>query len=150
MSALTRNNEVFAQALFAGDSQRQAYYKAYPKSKEWSAANVDSKACVLANSQKIQARLYELQGKAEKQAVLDKVGIIQEFEVIAQSRTEKTRDRLRALEDLAKCYGMFIEKHEATVNAVNLSAYSDEELQGIINAINTNTDNSRTGESSET
>jgi len=60
---LTKQEEKFAQGLFLGDSQRTAYRNAFKQSKRWKDKTVDEKACRLAKTGKVKARLEVLRGK---------------------------------------------------------------------------------------
>ena len=56
---LTIKQEKFAQGLFAGLSQREAYKQAY-NCKNWTDKSIDEKACTLAKDVKIMSRLGKL------------------------------------------------------------------------------------------
>lgn len=58
---LTDKQELYIQNLIKGLSQRQAYREAYPKSKNWKDATVDSRASKLFKSYKVFTRYQELQ-----------------------------------------------------------------------------------------
>jgi hypothetical protein len=60
MAALDKQKEEYVQGLYEGFSQRQAYLRAFPQSHRWKDGTVDSKACILAKSEKIQERLTEI------------------------------------------------------------------------------------------
>lgn len=81
--SLTDKQEAFVQALVRGLSQREAYYEAYPKSKQWKEASVDSKACLLAQNVKVMSRLNELTVKvrasAEKKAIVTTEQVLQQL-----------------------------------------------------------------------
>ena len=68
---LTPKQEKFVLNLFSGMSQRESYIKAGYSDKT-ALASIDSKACELAKTGKIQGRLSELQAKAESEAILTK------------------------------------------------------------------------------
>ena len=69
---LTPKQERFALFLFQGLSQRDAYVKA-GYSPTQSPDALDSHACVLANDERILARLAEFQAKAKSAAIADEV-----------------------------------------------------------------------------
>lgn len=58
---LTDKQELFLQYLIQGLSQRQAYRKAYPKSKNWKDSTVDARASKLFNTYKVFTRYQDLQ-----------------------------------------------------------------------------------------
>lgn len=64
MGRLTQKQETFTQNLFKGMSQRDAWIQA-GYSSSYASAIIDTNACKLANSNKIQLRWGELQKKAE-------------------------------------------------------------------------------------
>ena len=67
--SLTDKQETFVQALKRGLSQREAYYEAYPRSRNWKPSTVDSKASHLFNDNgKIVARWHELTDKVRASA----------------------------------------------------------------------------------
>ena len=64
MDSLTDMQEKFVQELIRTDNQRAAYREAYPNSKKWKDASVDSKASTLINkNEKVKSRYNELKGK---------------------------------------------------------------------------------------
>ena len=58
--SLTAKEEKYVQGLVAGLSQRQAYLKAYPNSKEWKDRTVDSRASELLKKSNVLGRYNEL------------------------------------------------------------------------------------------
>lgn len=82
--SLTDNQEAFVQALKRGLSQREAYYEAYPNSRNWKPSTVDSKASNLFNKNgKVVARWHELTDKvrasAEKKLIVDTDRLLQQL-----------------------------------------------------------------------
>lgn len=63
---LTDKQEKFVEGILEGKTQRQAYYAAYPKSRNWLDNTVDSRACVLMQNKKVIKRLHELGWKDTK------------------------------------------------------------------------------------
>jgi len=63
---LTDKQEKYIQERVRGETQRQAYYIAYPRSKNWKPETVDNKAYVLEKKGEVKARLQELKKKASK------------------------------------------------------------------------------------
>jgi len=119
-TGLTSNQEKFVQALLKGKTQRQAYYEAFPKSKNWLEANVDSKACNLAKNDKVQARLNDLRGKIvekqEKDAIYDAKQLMEFWTSILSSDEHNLQNRIKASELLAKAQGVFVEKRETKIS----------------------------------
>lgn len=66
---LTVKQEKFAQGLFAGMSQREAYKEAYDTSK-MTDKSIDEKACVLANGVKVRSRIDELTSELKERNMI--------------------------------------------------------------------------------
>jgi len=60
---LTKPQETFIQELLKGNTQRQAYLKAYPSKKKWKENSVDSAASTLLRNEKVKQRYEELLNK---------------------------------------------------------------------------------------
>lgn len=100
--SLTAKREKFIQEIVKGKSQREAYRTAYPKSRNWKDASVDSAASNMLRINKVSIRLQELQGRvqaaAEEKCVMTAVEVLQELSKIAKAdikdflefETEKT------------------------------------------------------------
>lgn len=73
---LSAQQELYCQKRAEGLSQRQAYLAAYPRSKKWKAATIDSAACNLEKSPKVFARLKRLQEEAAKRAIVTRKEIL--------------------------------------------------------------------------
>lgn len=59
-TSLTPKQEKFVDGIMQGKTQRQAYYEAYPRSKNWKDYAVDVAACNLMHNNKVLLRLKEL------------------------------------------------------------------------------------------
>lgn len=57
---LTKAQEIFVQELLKGNTQRQAYLKAYPYKKNWKVSSLDSNASTLFKQEKVRQRYDEL------------------------------------------------------------------------------------------
>ena len=57
---LTKAQEIFVQELLKGNTQRQAYIKAYPSKKNWKENSLDSSASTLFKNPKVRERYDEL------------------------------------------------------------------------------------------
>lgn len=82
---LTIKQEKYAQGLWAGLSQREAYRQAFPTSKNWKDETVDSKACILAKDEKVMARLAELTNKLTERSLITVEQIVNQLGKIAFS-----------------------------------------------------------------
>lgn len=72
-AGLTAAQEMFAARLAAGDTQRQAYYKAFPNSRKWKDSTVDSKASTLFSTGKVKERYEELTQQVIKKVQDDSI-----------------------------------------------------------------------------
>jgi len=79
---LTIKQEKFAQGLFAGLSQREAYQKAF-NTKNMTDKTVDEAACRLANDCKITARLDELTDELKERNMATVERVLEELSHIA-------------------------------------------------------------------
>ena len=60
---LTKAQEIFVQELLKGNTQRQAYLKAYPSKKNWKESSLDSNASTLFKQERVRQRYDELLNK---------------------------------------------------------------------------------------
>lgn len=121
---LTRQQSDFITNLVQGDSQRQAYQKAYPKNKG-SDKTIDQKARELFNMGKVRARyeegMAEVAQRWEEKAIVTREEIIEGFAMMAfpdryGSEEVANQVRIKALELLGKHLGIFTEKISMTVD----------------------------------
>lgn len=150
---MTKNEEQFVMYLLEGLSQRQAYLKAFPHSAKWKPGTVDTKACILYNSSKIQERLEVVRNRLVKE--LEDEGVITVKEILRDLAEVKdvcmarktapvalngTVDECKlfnaagankALELLGKHLGMFDKREEDADTLAKL----DKILEGIENAV---------------
>lgn len=112
-------HEKFVQNLIRGMSQRQAYLDAFPSSKKWKEATVDSRACELAKNSKVMGRLAELQAQSASKAILSREERMMILSDIATNIEEPSKPRMQAIDLLNKMTGEYIEKRqvEAVVDA---------------------------------
>lgn len=82
---LTPKQELFTRNLFKGMTQREAWIQAGYSSK-YPLADIDTHACHLANKDKIQTRLTELNAKLEDAAIMDKQELLKTHTEIARGR----------------------------------------------------------------
>jgi hypothetical protein len=112
-----RSIERYCQNRIAGDSQRQAYRKAFPQSRKWKDATVDNKAYALEKSDEVKARLAELQKEAdalaEKEAEKACLTRVQKRQILARLATEpnaSAQDICKAIDLDNKMQGEYVEK----------------------------------------
>lgn len=80
MSKLTTKQELFVQNLVAGQSQRQAYRKAFPSAEKWKDNAVDSAASRLLQNSKVLARYRELIKQFSNMALWSREQAFKEYE----------------------------------------------------------------------
>lgn len=127
-------HEKFAQELALGTTQRKAYRVAFPSSLKWKDETVDSKASALAKSDKVLARLKELQEETAKATILTAQerleflsGIVtdinQEKLVIETENGEKKifeipanlEKKMKAIDLMNKMQGEYVTKVEGSI-----------------------------------
>lgn len=132
---LTEKQEKFAQAIMQGKTQRQAYYEAYPNSKEWKPEVVDSKASTTANNGKVLERLEYLRQEAAIENKVTRKDLIEQLKTMgfADIDIESIRpsDKIKALEVIAKILGYDKPDTEINITINPESCLSTEELKAL-------------------
>ncbi len=64
---LTKPQEIFIQELLKGNTQRQAYLKAYPSRKKWKENSIDAAASTLFKNDKVRKRYEQLLNKMREE-----------------------------------------------------------------------------------
>lgn len=80
---LTPQQEKFALAIAAGNSQADAYREAYPRSKKWKAESVHEKASTLMANVKVRSRVDDLRKKVEEHTLVHAAKVIGEISRLA-------------------------------------------------------------------
>ena len=153
---LNAKQEMFVQNLVKGMSQREAYKKAYNATYDPKA--IDSKACNLFNSDKIQARYKELMEEIKDQSIMTAIerrkwltDVIngKELETVeitlpdgqkelVGSKEADLNTKMKAMDMLNKMDGEYITNHKISgdkdnpVNIVDLSHLSTEEIRELL------------------
>lgn len=153
---LNAKQEMFVQNLVKGMSQREAYKKAYNATYNVNA--IDSKACNLFNSDKIQARYKELMKEIKDQSIMTAIerrkwltDVIngKELETVeitlpdgqkelVGSKEADLNTKMKAMDMLNKMDGEYITNHKISgdkdnpVNIVDLSHLSTEEIRELL------------------
>lgn len=146
---LNAKQEKFIQNIVKGMSQREAYKDAYKAT--YADKDIDSKACNLFNSDKVQARYKELIKKLEDEAIMtaeermkwltEVVKDIQREEanikmpdgeeILIGMKNADLNTKIKAIDTLNKMSGVYVTKLEGNVNvsyeeAIKEVADSDE------------------------
>lgn len=109
-------HEIFAQEVAKGMSQRRAYRVAFPKSVKWKDETVDSKASVLANTDKVLERINEIREKASSEAIKTAIERKAWLSAIIDNEAADISSRLKACDLLNKMDGEYTTKIEADVS----------------------------------
>ena len=128
---LTRQQEMFVQAIMAGHGQSEAYKIAYPKANNWTPQAVATEAYRMMKKPQIAARIEELQSNYQKHlefsAIYDRDQLLYDFLYLKERSEESIED-----------YGVRQANSNAYVNALKnigeiLSLYPDKKVD--LNAI---------------
>lgn len=135
LDRLTQQQEAFVAALVSGKSQREAYFEAYPKSRNWKPESVDSKACTLFKKDKVRARydqlIREYQDKLRLEAFYDRDQAINDLLWLKEEARDTIQENglrqasaqaylncIKELGNLIDLYPNKVNKTELTVDAV--------------------------------
>lgn len=124
--------ETFSQALVAGDSQRIAYKKAYPKAEKWKDATVDNNAYNLAKKSEILARCNELKEAAAAGAVLTRKEKRELLAEMARNEELLPADRQRAIDLDNKMEDEYTNKVELSGGVNPFAGLTTEELKKLV------------------
>lgn len=135
---LTVAREKFVAAIIEGKSQRQAYYEAYPGSRNWKPENVDSKASTLAKDAKVSARINELRAKIEAETIKKNVWNRQKAQETLMWLIETAKNQVEQYEELSSpvVSGIMGAVKELNEIAGIKTEKTDQEDNGLIGAIN--------------
>lgn len=108
--------EIFAQAIVDGKTQADAYRAAFPASLKWKADYVYIKASEMAKDQKVLLRVQELRKQMESKELWSRERSISILSEIAESKLEKSKDRITAVDKLNGMFGYNVLKidHSST------------------------------------
>ena len=108
-SRLTAGQEKFCQEIAKGETQRQAYYTAYTRSKKWKPEVVDAKASELRKNGKVLVRLKELSAKTEIQNDITRNDLVEQLKKIGFANIDisnlKVSEKIKAIEVMSKILG---------------------------------------------
>ena len=93
---LTRQQELFVQAIIAGHGQSEAYKIAYPKANNWTPGAVSTEAYRMMKKPQIAARIEELQSNYQKHlefsAIYDRDQLLWDFYYLKEKAEESIDD----------------------------------------------------------
>ena len=125
---LNAKQEKFVQNLIKGMSQREAYKDAY--NAKYKDEAIDSKACVLFNTEKVQERYNELLDKAADKAIMSAKQRMKWLSDVVNGNVKHTSydgngnayeneayisDKLKAIDTLNKMTGVYTTKIEGNI-----------------------------------
>ena len=136
MGALkNERHEKYCRELMNGASQRKAYRAAFPNSEKWKDSTVDAKASALAKSDKVLARLQELQEEATSKAVKTATERKEWLSKVMDNDEEEMQHRLKACDMLNKMDGSYTDKVQINGNVNNpMAGLTTEELKKLIDS----------------
>ena len=126
-------HEKYAQGLANGLSQRNAYKAAFPKSVNWKDTTVDKRASELYNTGAVLGRYKELCEQSTSKAILTATQRKEWLTGVILNETEKTQDKLKAVDILNRMDGEYIDKVVVDGQVNNpLAGLTTEELKKLI------------------
>lgn len=126
-------HEKYSQEIAKGNSQRKAYRAAFPSSLKWKDETVDAKASALAKSDKVLARIQELQKESTSKAVMNATQRKEWLTALIQNKDEATQNKLKAVDILNKMDGEYTEKVQVSGTVNNpYEGLTTEELKKMI------------------
>lgn len=105
---LTPKQEAFIDGILQGLTQRQAYLKAYPNSKNWKENSVDCAASYLMDNTKIIHRLKELGWHDKTEVLITRKKMLKRLDTVMQKHEEEMdriqkayeKDKLKVMAEL--------------------------------------------------
>ena len=127
---LTDQQELFARALVEGKTQKEAYFEAYPKSKDWNVSNVYAKASSLAKHAKVVARIEALRKPVERRLQYGLQTAMEEaMEAFIVSKENRQGGAMVAAAQLrAKLNGLITERKEIAVTQMAGMTPTEKEM----------------------
>lgn len=135
---LTRNQEIFVQAIMAGHGQSEAYKIAYPKANNWTPGAVATEAYRTIKKPQVAARLEELQTNYQKHlefsAIYDRDQLLWDFHYLKEKAEESIDDvgvrqaNSNALVNALKNIGEILSLYPDKKVDVNANISSDFEI----------------------
>lgn len=118
---LTKMQEEFTQALFAGKKVSVAFREAYPKSKQWTTATLNANASRLASNSKVVARLEQLRAPMARKTMYDALAAHDEAGAAFLGAMEEKQfgAAVAAVQLRAKIHGLITEKREVKVTSLD-------------------------------
>lgn len=124
--------EAFAQALAAGDSQRIAFKKAFPKSENWKERTVDNRASELFAKGEVRGRYNELKSEAATGAVLTRKEKRELLAEMARDENASLADRQRAIDLDNKMEDEYISNVNVSGTINPLAGLTTDELKKLV------------------
>ena len=108
MQQVTRQQEIFLQAIMQGKTQHDAFIVAYPNAANWKPQSVDTKASILLRDPNVALRYAELQRDAAEANAITRDAVLAHLKLCAFAPwgTFRPSDQIRAMELICKITGM--------------------------------------------
>lgn len=109
MVVVTRQQEIFLQAIMRGKTQRQAFVEAYPNAENWKPQNIDSKASNLLKNPNVALRYAELQRDAAEANAITRDAVLSHLKMIAFApwgTVCKVSDQIKAMSLICQITGL--------------------------------------------
>ena len=144
---LTRQQELFVQAIIAGHGQSEAYKIAYPKANNWTPGAVATEAYRMMKKPQVAARIEELQSNYQKHlefsAIYDRDQLLWDFLYLKEKSEESIDDvgirqansnaLVNALKNIGEILSLYPDK-KVDLNA-NISSDFEINILGDMNAV---------------
>lgn len=109
MVIVTRQQEVFLQAIMQGKTQHNAYIDAYPNARKWKPQAVDVNASKLMKDPNVALRYAELQREAAEANAITRNAVLAHLKMIAFSpwgSVCKISDQIKAMALICQITGL--------------------------------------------
>lgn len=113
---LTTKQENFVQSVVFGEMNYSDAYRSAYNTDRMSDKTVNEKASLLANEDKIRARITELRDQLEDEAIMTAKERLKWLTGVIQSEREKTDAKLKAVDIMNKMQGEYVTKVQGDLN----------------------------------
>lgn len=122
---LTPKQEKFCQEYVKTGNKSEAYRTAY-NAENMGEETINVKACQISKEDKISIRIKELQNQAKKRNDIDIDWCLSKLKAIIE---DDDKDRVSAIDKIMKHLGGYEINNEQKSTKINLSRFTDEEIE---------------------